>query len=151
VIEATSNLMDTRVQALFPFPVLQVPKILPPDARATRRSDEFMKLWHVELAADAHTDGSRSSYHSFPVEHSPRGSRHAGDRRRLGEHLNQETLSPEQGAVYYCNEIPREHGGGIQRRFPTKTVVGDCQQRLEFSDGYFDRYGRHLPYRAPAT
>jgi SAM-dependent methyltransferase len=29
----------------------------------------------------------------------------------------------------------------IERRFPAvRTVVGDCQQRMDFPDGFFDRY-----------
>jgi SAM-dependent methyltransferase len=119
------------------------PKVFPPLTLEQRaRSDEFMKLWHLELAR-------RRSYgliewfnHGFPVHHSPAGFRTTLEiGAGLGEHLKRERLTPEQERGYYCNEYRENMAAEIKRRFPNvQTVVGDCQRRMDFADGTFDRY-----------
>ncbi len=107
-----------------------------------RRSDEFMKLWHLELAGRPRYGGIERFNHNFPIEHSPRGFTTTLEiGAGLGEHLAHETLSPEQERGYHCNEYRENMAAEIRRRFPSvKTVVGDCQRRMDFPDGYFDRY-----------
>jgi SAM-dependent methyltransferase len=119
------------------------PKIRPPlTPEQQRRSDEFMKLWQVELASQRRYGLIEKFNHSFPVEHSPRGFKTTLEiGAGLGEHLKYEKLSPEQERGYYCNEFRDNMAAEIRRRFPNfQTVVGDCQQPMDLPDGYFDRY-----------
>jgi SAM-dependent methyltransferase len=119
------------------------PKVLPPLTPEQRqRSDEFMRLWHVELAGRPRYGLVEKFNHMFPVEHSPPGFKTTLEiGAGLGEHLEYETLSPAQERHYYCNEYRENMAAEIRRRFPNvQTVVGDCQQRLDFPDAFFDRY-----------
>lgn len=119
------------------------PKVLPSLSLEQReRNDAFMKLWHDELAGRPRYGLVERFNHSFPFRHSKPGfittiEIGAG----LGKHLKYERLTPEQTTNYYCNEYRENMAAEIRRRFPTvKTVVGDCQKRMDFADGYFDRY-----------
>lgn len=119
------------------------PKVLPalsPEQRG--RSDAFMKLWHEELAGRPRYGLVEKFNHSFPVKHSTPGFKTTIEiGAGLGEHLEYEKLTPEQETNYYCNEYRENMAAEIRRRFPrVKTVVGDCQQRMDFADGCFDRY-----------
>lgn len=119
------------------------PKVLPPlDAEQQARSNAFMKLWHEELAARQRYGLLERFNHGFPFRHSPPGFRTTIEiGAGLGEHLEHEKLTPDQETNYYCNEYRENMAAEIRRRFPrVKTVVGDCQQRLDFADGFFDRY-----------
>jgi SAM-dependent methyltransferase len=127
------------------------PKVLPPMTPEERRiSDEFMKLWHQELPARF---GIVERFnHSFPVRHSRAGFRTTLEiGAGLGEHLRHEKLNPEQEANYYALELRENMAEEIRRRFPrVKAITGDCQARLDFADGTFDRYiavhvMEHLP------
>ncbi len=118
------------------------PKILRPlDAAQQKRSDAFMKLWHEELAGRPRYSLLEKFNHQFPIRHSPPGFRTTLEiGAGLGEHLVYEQLTPEQEAGYYCNEYRENMAAEIRRRFPkVQTVVGDCQQRMDFADGFFDR------------
>jgi SAM-dependent methyltransferase len=117
------------------------PKILPPlTAEQKRISDEFMKRWHEHLPkrygiVDAFN-------HNFPVRHSRPGfltSIEIG--AGLGEHLQYEKLSPDQEKNYCAVELRENMAAEIRRRYPRiQAVTGDCQARLDFPDGHFDRY-----------
>jgi SAM-dependent methyltransferase len=116
------------------------PKVLPPLTTAQQqRSDEFMKLWH-EVLPRRYGLVERFN-HNFPVKHSPAGFTTTLEfGAGLGEHLHYERLTPEQERNYHCNEYRENMAAEIRRRFPrVQTVVGDCQQRLGFTDGFFDR------------
>jgi SAM-dependent methyltransferase len=119
------------------------PKLRPPlTPEQQQRSDEFMKVWHIELAGRGRYRLLEKFNHSFPIEHSPPGFKTTLEiGAGLGEHLRHETLTPEQQAGYHCNEVRENMAAEIRRRFPNvQTVVSDCQQRMDFPDGYFDRY-----------
>jgi SAM-dependent methyltransferase len=115
-----------------------------------RISDEFMKLWHEHLPQRF---GFVEHFnHTFPVRHSRPGfgatiEIGAG----LGEHLQYERLSPEQEEAYVAVELRENMAAEIRRRFPrVKAITGDCQGRLDYADGHFDRYiavhvMEHLP------
>jgi SAM-dependent methyltransferase len=119
------------------------PKTLPTlTAEQQRRSDEFMKLWHVELASRPRYGLIEKFNHQFPIAHSPAGFKTTLEiGAGLGEHLAYEKLSPDQERGYYCNEVRENMAAEIRRARPNvQTVVGDCQQPMDFPDGYFDRY-----------
>lgn len=119
------------------------PKLLPAlTPEQQHRSDEFMKLWHVELAGQPRYGLIEKFNHRFPVKHSRPGFKTTLEiGAGLGEHLHYEKLTPEQEAHYYCNEYRENMAAEIRRRFPkVQTTVGDCQRPLDFPDGYFDRY-----------
>jgi len=116
------------------------PKVLPPlTAEQKQRSDEFMKLWHEVLPRRY---GAIEKFnHRFPVTHTRPGFTTTLEiGAGLGEHLEYEQLTAEQERNYHCNEFRENMAAEIRRRFPrVQTVVADCQQRLNFPDGYFDR------------
>lgn len=119
------------------------PKVLPPlSPEQQQRSDAFMKLWHEELAGRPRYGLVESFNHNFPVRHSRPGFTTTLEiGAGLGEHLEYEKLTPAQEAGYHCNEYRENMAAEIRRRFPrVKTVVGDCQRRMDFPDGFFDRY-----------
>jgi SAM-dependent methyltransferase len=124
------------------MPTAKWPKVLPPlTAEQQQRNHEFMRLWHQELGTRPRYGQVERFNHSFPVRHSPPGFRTTLEiGAGLGAHLDYEQLTPEQEASYYCNEYRENMAAEIRRRFPrVRTVVGDCQQRMDFADGFFDR------------
>jgi SAM-dependent methyltransferase len=55
----------------------------------------------------------------------------------LGEHLNYENLETQE---YVALELRPELAKAIRDSHPTvRTIVGDCQEWIDFPDGYFDR------------
>jgi len=117
------------------------PKVLPPLTPEQKRiSDEFMKRWHEQLPSRY---GIVERFnHSFPVRHSRPGFRASLEiGAGLGEHLHYETLTPEQERSYCAVELRENMVSEIRKRFPKiQAVMGDCQARLDFPDGHFDRY-----------
>lgn len=125
------------------MPATKWPKVLPPLTPEQQRiNDDFMRRWHVELAGKSRYGLIERFNHRFPVRHSRPGFRTTLEiGAGLGEHLHYEKLTPEQERNYHCNEYRENMAAEIRRRYPNvQTLVGDCQQRLDFPDGYFDRY-----------
>ncbi len=123
-------------------PAGQWPKILPPLTPEQQRiSDDFMKCWHQELAGRSRYGLIEKFNQRFPVRHSQAGFRTTLEiGAGLGEHLRYETLTPEQEQNYYANDFRENMAAEIRKAFPrVQTVVGDCQQRFDFPDGFFDR------------
>ncbi len=122
------------------MPTAKWPKTLAPlTPEQKTRHDEFMRLWHEHLPTRY---GAIESFnHTFPVRHSQPAFRTTLEiGAGLGEHLEYEKLTPDQLANYYCNEFRENMAAEIRRRHPAvRTVVGDCQQRMDFADGFFDR------------
>jgi SAM-dependent methyltransferase len=117
------------------------PKVFPPlTAEQKRISDEFMKLWHQHLP-NRYGVVERFN-HTFPVKHSRPGFRASIEiGAGLGEHLDYEKMTPEQEANYYAVELRENMAMEIRKRFPkVNAITGDCQARLNFVDGHFDRY-----------
>lgn len=124
------------------MPAAKWPKILPPlTPEQQARNHEFMRLWHEELGGRSRYGAVENFNHRFPVRHSRPGFRTTLEiGAGLGAHLEYEQLTPEQEANYYCNEYRENMAAAIRARFPrVRTVVGDCQQRMDFPDGFFDR------------
>lgn len=116
------------------------PKVVPPLTPEQRAiSDDFMRYWHEVLPRRY---GIIEQFnHGYPVRHAPREflttlEIGAG----LGTHLAHERLSPAQEQHYTALELRETMAQGIRERFPrVHAAVGDCQQRLDFPDGHFDR------------
>jgi SAM-dependent methyltransferase len=114
-----------------------------------------MKLWHEVLPKRF---GAIERFnHEFPVKYSQRDFKTTLEiGAGLGEHIRYERLTPVQEENYYANEFRENMAARIRETYPrVKTVVGDCQQRMDFSDGFFDRVIavhvlEHLP-NLPAT
>jgi SAM-dependent methyltransferase len=117
------------------------PKVLPPmTPEQTRTSDAFMKLWLEQLPRRFRL--IETFNHSFSVKHSSPGFRSTIEiGAGLGEHILYEKLTPEQEANYYAVELRETMASTIRNRFPNVQVItGDCQARLDFEDGFFNRY-----------
>ena len=116
------------------------PKAIPPLTPEQRRiSDDFMKYWHEVLPRKY---GIVDDFnHKYPVTHAPAAFTSTLEiGAGLGEHLAYEKLSPEQERQYVALELRENMAAEIRRRFPrVQVVVGDCQARLDFPDGFFDR------------
>ncbi len=119
-------------------PRFKWPKSFPPlTAEQERISDDFVRHWH-EVLPRRYGMIERFN-HGFPVRH---GDIKAGCKTieigaGLGEHLRYENLNIQE---YHCLELRQIMAENIQKCSPkVKVTVGDCQKRLPFDDGYFDR------------
>lgn len=100
-------------------------------------ADDFMKRWHGVLPKRF---GVIEKFnHGFPLRHLPAQDHFstleigAG----LGSHIEVEDLSKQD---YHCVELRQNMADAIKERFPSvTTTVGDCQQRIPYDDGFFDR------------
>ncbi len=110
---------------------------LTPEQRAI--SDDFMKYWHEVLPKRY---GIVDKFnHEYAVKHAPRDFQRTLEiGAGLGEHLSYERLSDAQRRNYVALDLRSNMVERIRERFPDVTAyVGDCQSRLDFADGYFDR------------
>jgi SAM-dependent methyltransferase len=116
------------------------PKVLPKlSPEQERISDDFLRYWHEVLPKRyALAEGFN---HNYPVRHAPKQfSRTLEIGAGLGEHLSYERLTPDQNAQYVALELRQNMASRIRERFPgIQVYVGDCQARLDFEDGHFDR------------
>jgi SAM-dependent methyltransferase len=116
------------------------PKVIPPlDPEQQRISDDFMKYWHEVLPRRY---GLVDDFnHKYAVKHAPPEFRRTLEiGAGLGEHLAYERLTPEQEGQYVALEIRENMAAEIRKRFPRVQVrVADCQLRMDFPDGWFDR------------
>lgn len=132
------------------------PKRLTPETAEQRRiSGDFMRRWH-EVLPRRYGLIERFN-HGHPARRAP-----ADFERTLelgagrGEHLAWEDLTPAQRRGYHMLEMRENLCQVIRERHPESIVIqGDCQQRLDFPDGHFDRILaihvlEHLP-NLPAT
>jgi SAM-dependent methyltransferase len=102
-------------------------------------SDDFMLHW---LSVLPKKFGAIESFnHGFPASVRPHGflrTLEIGAGRC--EHLAYEDLTAEQRREYYAVEFRANIADAIRERFPDIHVVhADCQERMGFPDGHFDR------------
>lgn len=116
------------------------PKVMPPlTAEQQRISDDFMKHWHEVLPRKF---GMVDRFgHNYVVKHAPTRYRTTLEiGAGLGEHLAYERLTPEQEREYVALELRENMAEQIRVRFPrVHSAIGDCQTRLAFPGGSFDR------------
>jgi ubiquinone/menaquinone biosynthesis C-methylase UbiE len=116
------------------------PKVLPPlTAEQKAISDDFMKHWH-EVLPKRFGIAERFN-HGFVVRTAPQGFRRSLEiGAGLGEHVRFEKLTTEQVANYFALDIRKNMIEEFRGVHPgVHAIVGDCQRRLDFPDGYFDR------------
>lgn len=114
-------------------------KVDPLTAEEQAISDDFMNHW---LSVLPKKYGAIESFnHGFPASVRPNGflrTLEIGAGRC--EHLAHEDLTAEQRREYYAVEFRANIADAIRERFPDIHVVqADCQERLDFPDGHFDR------------
>jgi SAM-dependent methyltransferase len=116
------------------------PKVLAPLTREQQHiNDDFVHYWH-EVLPRRYSFIERFN-HSYPIR-AAQGYfvRTLEIGAGLGEHLEYEDLTPLQRAEYYALELREGMSRRIAERFPdVQVLTGDCQKRLPFNDGYFDR------------
>jgi ubiquinone/menaquinone biosynthesis C-methylase UbiE len=116
------------------------PKIFPPlTPEKIAISDDFMKYWHEVLPR--HYSIVDRFNHNYVVKNAPQGFfRTLEIGAGSGEHLEYEQLSQEQKANYFAVDIRENMVAELRNRFPEiNSIVGDCQMRMNFEDGCFDR------------
>ena len=116
------------------------PKVIPPlTIEQERISHDFMKYWHEVLpkryGAIEHFN------HTYSVKNSSTSfTRTLEIGAGLGEHIRYEVLTPAQEENYFAMELRDNMARQLSDRFPkVKTIIGDCQRRTDFSDGFFER------------
>lgn len=98
-----------------------------------------MRYWHEVLPRKY---GFVDEFnHRYVVRNAPEGfARTLEIGAGIGEHLRYENLSAAQEANYFAVDIRDNMVAEISRAFPrVNAFAGDCQQKLAFDDGYFDR------------
>lgn len=116
------------------------PKILPELTPEQKRiSDDFVHYWHEVLPKRFSI--VEDFNHNYVVRNAPPDFHRTLEiGAGVGEHLFYERLTSRQESDYCALELRENMAADIKIRFPrVQTIVGDCQQRLNFEDGYFDR------------
>jgi SAM-dependent methyltransferase len=110
---------------------------LTPEQKAI--GDDFLKHW-LEVLPNRYGIVDRFN-HGYPVKHAPKDFHRTLEiGAGLGEHLNYERLNEAQRRNYFALDLRDNMVERLKQRFPDVTAcVGDCQARLDFADGYFDR------------
>ena len=116
------------------------PKVIPPLTLEQQRvSDDFMQYWHEVLPKKYGVVDDFN--HRYAVLRAPQDFATTLEiGAGLGEHLKYEHLTREQESNYVALELRPNMAQKIKERFPgIRTHVGDCQERLDFPSGFFDR------------
>lgn len=106
---------------------------LSPEQR--RIQDDWMRHWLQVLPARY---GRVERFnHEYPKRAAPPGGRTLEIGPGLGGHARHEDLS---GQDYHAVELRQELAEALQAELPlARVVVADCQDRLPYEDGFFDR------------
>lgn len=116
------------------------PKRLPPLTTEQQAiANDFMHYWH-EVLPKKYSAVDRFG-HQYVVRNAPSEFvRTLEIGAGIGEHLAYEQLSPEQTRSYYGVDIRPNMLETLQQNYPgVQALVADCQQRMPFPDGHFDR------------
>lgn len=108
-----------------------------PELSPTQRlvEDDWMRHW-LEVLPSRHGRVERFN-HEYPKRMSPSGGRSLEIGPGLGGHARHEDLSAQE---YHAVELRPELAEALRAELPEVDVVtADCQERLPFEDGYFDR------------
>jgi SAM-dependent methyltransferase len=116
------------------------PKALPPLSEERQQiSDDFMRYWHEQLP-QRFAIVERFN-HRYPLRTRPDQFLHTIEfGAGLGEHLDYEQLDNGQLRGYVLVEVRENMVTEIAARHPqAEVVLADCQERLPFASGSFDR------------
>jgi len=102
--------------------------------QATIRND-FYRVWLETLPRRYHL--IEHFNHRYPRRTAGVGQRTLEIGGGMGAHLAYEDLAAQR--EYVVLEIAPTLAERMAQRPPVRVVVGDCQERLSFSDNYFDR------------
>jgi hypothetical protein len=116
------------------------PKTFPPlTPEQERISDDFMKYWHEVLPKNF---GIIDRFnHNYPVHVACRRFLHPGESGPASGSTSSTRADRVSSSASTTRwSCAREHESGDPQTLPQiKTITGDCQGRLPFPDGYFDR------------
>jgi SAM-dependent methyltransferase len=114
----------------------QMPRLTPEQQKI---SDEWMEYFHEVIGTKF--PGVVDFNHNYVVKHSSPGFVSSLDvGAGLGEHLAYENLTSEQLAAYVALELRQNMAQIIREKWLNVQIcTSDCQQRLPFKDGHFDR------------
>jgi SAM-dependent methyltransferase len=116
------------------------PKTFPPlTPEQIAISNDFVLHWHEVLP---HRYSIVDEFnHNYVVKAAPLGfTRTLEIGSGTGEHLRYERLNEQQKANYVAVDIRENMVAEFRSHFPEiRAVIGDCQKRIDFDDGYFDR------------
>jgi SAM-dependent methyltransferase len=119
---------------------LKWPKQIPPlTAERQAIADDFMHYWHNVLPK-RYSVADRFG-HEYVVRTAPSNFQRTLEIGvGIGEHLAYEHLTPEQQRGYYGLDLRPNMVESLRSTYANiNALVGDCQQRQAFADGYFDR------------
>lgn len=111
------------------------PKVLPELTEEQRQiRDAFMARW-LEVLPSRYGMIERFN-HTYPAVADPAG-RTLEIGAGLGEHLRYEDLTRQE---YHAVELREELAAAMRNRYPgVNAIAADCQERLPFDEGWFDR------------
>ena len=116
------------------------PKVFPPlSPEQIVINDDFILYWHEVLPR--HYSIVDEFNHNYVVKAAPKEfTRTLEIGAGTGEHLKYEHLDDQQKENYFAVDIRENMIEKLRNQFPEiHAVVGDCQMRMNFEDGYFDR------------
>ncbi|WP_145576271.1 class I SAM-dependent methyltransferase [Yersinia mollaretii] len=116
------------------------PKLFPPLTEEQQRiSNDFMKYWH-DVLPKKYGFVDRFN-HTYPVKNAPKDFfRTLEIGAGIGEHLYYEKLTEIQEENYVAVDIRENMVATLRSRFPkVQAIEGDCQKKMNFEDGFFDR------------
>lgn len=110
---------------------------LSPEKKAI--NDDFVRYWHEVLPRNYSIVDEFN--HNYVVKTAPQEfTRTLEIGAGNGEHLKYERLNEQQRENYFAIDIRENMISELHNQFPEiRAVVGDCQMRMNFDDGYFDR------------
>jgi SAM-dependent methyltransferase len=127
-------MIDTKV---YRFPRYKWPKVPPPmTPEQTAIADDWLHYWHQLLPKRF---GLIEQFnHDYPLKYRPTGAIKTLELGAgIGAQIEREDLSTQE---YHCVELRENMAAELRRRFPAiHTVTVDCQRRLPYEDGFFDR------------
>jgi SAM-dependent methyltransferase len=101
-----------------------------------RIRDDFMGR-HLEAVQKRWYGFVERFNHGYPLRTFKPGQKTLEIGAGIGAHLNWEKYQEQE---YHCNELRPPLCERIKQKYPgVEAVAGDCQTRLPYEDGYFDR------------
>jgi SAM-dependent methyltransferase len=124
--------MDNSSEKKGKWPKVLIP--LTPERQAIR--DDFMGR-HLEAVQKKWYGFVERFNHGYPLRTFKAGQKTLEIGTGIGAHLNWEDYRAQE---YHCNELREALCERIKENYPgVRAEPGDCQKRLPYEDGYFDR------------